>query len=211
MRLQHFFLAASLLIVPAFAQKKAKPAPAAAARPAEDRRGVHQAHQGVSAGPAHHHRTGGPHAGLRHRAFAAEILRPHSRHARRTDLRQGHQPLLRSARQGLPARQVLEDRPDRRRPRPGHPRHRRRSHHQGRSTSTRTCSPSSAIRARPPKSRPSELIHTAKPIYWVNSGIHSPETGGPEMLIELAYRLIVEETPVHPDHPQQRPSSSSRP
>jgi hypothetical protein len=40
-----------------------------------------------------------------------------------------------------------------------------------------------------------ELIHTAKPIYWATSGIHSPETGGPEMLIELAYRLIVEETP----------------
>ncbi|MBZ5724486.1 MAG: hypothetical protein LAP87_05770 [Acidobacteriia bacterium] len=40
-----------------------------------------------------------------------------------------------------------------------------------------------------------ELIKTAKPIYWANSGIHSPETGGPEMLIELAYRLIVEETP----------------
>jgi hypothetical protein len=39
------------------------------------------------------------------------------------------------------------------------------------------------------------LIGTAKPIYWVASGIHSPETGGPEMLIELAYRLIVEETP----------------
>jgi Zinc carboxypeptidase len=40
-----------------------------------------------------------------------------------------------------------------------------------------------------------ELIKTGKPIYWANSGIHSPETGGPEMLIELAYRLIVEETP----------------
>lgn len=40
-----------------------------------------------------------------------------------------------------------------------------------------------------------DLIHTAKPIYWAASGIHSPETGGPEMLIELAYRLIVEETP----------------
>jgi len=40
-----------------------------------------------------------------------------------------------------------------------------------------------------------ELFHTAKPIYYANSGIHSPETGGPEMLIELAYRLIVEETP----------------
>ncbi|HEY3841342.1 MAG TPA: M14 family zinc carboxypeptidase [Bryobacteraceae bacterium] len=40
-----------------------------------------------------------------------------------------------------------------------------------------------------------KLIHTAKPIYWALSGVHSPETGGPEMLIELAYRLIVEETP----------------
>jgi hypothetical protein len=40
-----------------------------------------------------------------------------------------------------------------------------------------------------------QLVHSAKPIYWINSGIHSPETGGPEMLIELAYRLIAEETP----------------
>ncbi|SFS10271.1 M14 family zinc carboxypeptidase [Sphingomonas jatrophae] len=40
-----------------------------------------------------------------------------------------------------------------------------------------------------------EIIKTAKPIYWVTSGIHSPETGGPEMLIELAYRMAVEETP----------------
>jgi hypothetical protein len=39
------------------------------------------------------------------------------------------------------------------------------------------------------------IIKSAKPIYWVTSGIHSPETGGPEMLIELAYRLAVEETP----------------
>ena len=40
-----------------------------------------------------------------------------------------------------------------------------------------------------------QILHTAKPIYWINSGIHSPETGGPEMLIELAYRLMIEETP----------------
>src|SRR5580700_2704810 len=40
-----------------------------------------------------------------------------------------------------------------------------------------------------------EIIKTAKPIYYITSGIHSPETGGPEMLIELAYRLIIEETP----------------
>ncbi len=39
------------------------------------------------------------------------------------------------------------------------------------------------------------IIHTSKPIYWITSGIHSPETGGPQMLVELAYRLIVEETP----------------
>ena len=41
-----------------------------------------------------------------------------------------------------------------------------------------------------------QLIKTAKPIYWFTSGMHSPETGGPEMLMELAYRLAVEETPV---------------
>ena len=40
-----------------------------------------------------------------------------------------------------------------------------------------------------------KLIHTSKPIYWITSGIHSPETGGPQMLVELAYRLIVEDTP----------------
>jgi hypothetical protein len=40
-----------------------------------------------------------------------------------------------------------------------------------------------------------KLIHSAKPIYWVTSGMHSPERGGPEMLMELAYRLVVEETP----------------
>ena len=48
---------------------------------------------------------------------------------------------------------------------------------------------------RTSEARAQELIHTAKPIYYAASGIHSPETGGPEMLIELAYRLIVEETP----------------
>src|ERR1043166_2791865 len=40
-----------------------------------------------------------------------------------------------------------------------------------------------------------QLVRTAKPIYWITSGMHSPESGGPEMLMELAYRLVVEETP----------------
>ncbi len=40
-----------------------------------------------------------------------------------------------------------------------------------------------------------QLIRTAKPIYWITSGLHSTENGGPEMLMELAYRLAVQETP----------------
>jgi hypothetical protein len=39
------------------------------------------------------------------------------------------------------------------------------------------------------------LIKEAKPIYWLAGSIHSPETGSPEMLTELLYRLAVEETP----------------
>jgi len=43
--------------------------------------------------------------------------------------------------------------------------------------------------------RARELIGgVAKPIYWLISGMHSPETGGPEMLQELAYRLVVDES-----------------
>jgi hypothetical protein len=39
------------------------------------------------------------------------------------------------------------------------------------------------------------LIKEAKPIYWLSGSIHSPETGSPEMLMELLYRMAVEETP----------------
>ena len=42
----------------------------------------------------------------------------------------------------------------------------------------------------------SEIIEQAKPIYYLTAGLHSPETGPPEMLMELAYRLAVEETPL---------------
>ena len=40
-----------------------------------------------------------------------------------------------------------------------------------------------------------QLITTGKPFYWASGSIHSPETGSPEMLMELAYRLAVEDTP----------------
>lgn len=39
------------------------------------------------------------------------------------------------------------------------------------------------------------LISEGKPIYYATGAMHSPETGSPEMLMELAYRLAVEETP----------------
>jgi hypothetical protein len=41
-----------------------------------------------------------------------------------------------------------------------------------------------------------QLLKAAKPIYWITSGMHSPETGGPEMLIELPYRLAAGESPL---------------
>ena len=52
-----------------------------------------------------------------------------------------------------------------------------------------------AALGNPRKTTPEQaqhLIHTAKPIYYITSGIHSPEFGGPEMLMELAYRLAVD-------------------
>jgi hypothetical protein len=38
-------------------------------------------------------------------------------------------------------------------------------------------------------------IAAARPIYYLNGGLHSTETGSPEMLMELAYRLAVSERP----------------
>ncbi|MFZ5784953.1 MAG: M14 family zinc carboxypeptidase [Acidobacteriota bacterium] len=44
--------------------------------------------------------------------------------------------------------------------------------------------------------RARELIRRGKPVYYLTGGLHSPETGSPEMLMELAFRLAVEETPL---------------
>ncbi|MEO8028919.1 MAG: M14 family zinc carboxypeptidase, partial [Bryobacteraceae bacterium] len=46
-----------------------------------------------------------------------------------------------------------------------------------------------------PDAEAKKLIAEGLPIYWATGSIHSPETGSPEMLMELAYRLAVEETP----------------
>ncbi|HTA69300.1 MAG TPA: M14 family zinc carboxypeptidase, partial [Bryobacteraceae bacterium] len=41
-----------------------------------------------------------------------------------------------------------------------------------------------------------DLIARTKPIYLILGGLHSAETGPPEMLMELAYRLVTEDSPL---------------
>jgi hypothetical protein len=41
-----------------------------------------------------------------------------------------------------------------------------------------------------------KLVATTKPIYTLSGGLHSQELGPPEMLMELAYRLATEESPL---------------
>jgi hypothetical protein len=49
---------------------------------------------------------------------------------------------------------------------------------------------------RTPQPEADQAIAEALPFYWASGSIHSPETGSPEMLMELAYRLAVEESPL---------------
>ncbi len=46
---------------------------------------------------------------------------------------------------------------------------------------------------RTDEARARELAEDTPPIYWLTGGLHSPETGSPEMLMELAYRLVASE------------------
>ncbi len=41
-----------------------------------------------------------------------------------------------------------------------------------------------------------KIIASARPIYYFNAGLHSQETGSPEMVMEMAYRLAVSEAPM---------------
>ena len=59
-----------------------------------------------------------------------------------------------------------------------------------------------AALADPRKTTPEaaeQIIATARPIYYFNAGLHSTETGSPEMVMELAYRLAVSEQPMIKD------------
>jgi hypothetical protein len=41
------------------------------------------------------------------------------------------------------------------------------------------------------------LLNSAKPIYHVTAGLHSSETGPPDMLLELGYRIVAEDGPLY--------------
>src|SRR5262249_14394794 len=41
-----------------------------------------------------------------------------------------------------------------------------------------------------------ELIASTKPVYHLMGGVHGTETGPPEMLMELSYRLATEDSPL---------------
>lgn len=43
--------------------------------------------------------------------------------------------------------------------------------------------------------RAAELVAASVPVYYITGAIHSPETGSPTALMELAYRLAVDESP----------------
>ena len=43
--------------------------------------------------------------------------------------------------------------------------------------------------------RAAELVATTTPVYWLTGALHSTETGTPTSLMELAYRLTVDEAP----------------
>lgn len=49
---------------------------------------------------------------------------------------------------------------------------------------------------RVPTAELDAAIRAAKPIYYLNGGLHSPEMGSPEMVMELAYRLAVGDDPM---------------
>ena len=56
-----------------------------------------------------------------------------------------------------------------------------------------------AALADPRKTTPQQaesLIAAARPIYYFNAGLHSTETGSPEMVMELAHRLAVSNQPM---------------
>jgi hypothetical protein len=46
-----------------------------------------------------------------------------------------------------------------------------------------------------PQSQAQTVLDDAKPVYFLNAGLHSPEMGSPEVVMEVAYRLAASDEP----------------
>ncbi len=136
-------------------------------------------------------------AGLGHRADAGQSAWRCAWRAEHAAVHEGHRALFRPARSGEPARESVPHRQERRRPRDDRRRHRRRSPARRSERRTTRASPNLPIRARSvwTTRRPTALVAQSTPVYYITGTIHSPETGAPTALMELAYRLAVDDAP----------------
>ena len=118
------------------------------------------------------------------------------RRARQAHVLRRHPEVLPRAGQGDAAREGRDDRQVGRRTASSS------SSGSRRTTTSRTCrrtattSRRSPIRAACPPTQIKQLIATTKPHYHLMGGLHSGETGPSEMLMELAYRLATETSPL---------------
>ncbi len=106
-------------------------------------------------------------------------------------------PLLRPARRSESAREGVPHRQERGRPRHDRRRDRRRSvagRPEGQRRASRAARRSAHASAWTTP-RPSRSIAQSTPVYYITGTIHSPETGAPTALMELAYRLAVDDAP----------------
>ena len=172
--------------------RRRRAAPAAAET--EDRRGVHRQDQGIPAGSAHHDRAGRSPARVRHGADAAQVPRPHRRQPGELtyakDIHRYYEAIDKAS-DRIAMWNIGKT-------------------EEGRDMVVLAVADEATIKQidkykgmiasltdprKTTEEQAQQLIKTAKPIYWITSGMHSTENGGPEMLMELAYRLAVEETP----------------
>ncbi len=152
---------------------------------------------------ARHHRgalpvaVGRVSAGIRERGLAARLPAPHSGRARRAGELRHRVCLLPRARRLLAAACACSPSAARRRGAtsccsrsPTSRASRRPRAPQGRDRRARRSAPHRCRRGR------RALVAAARPIYYINAGLHSDETGSTESVLELAYRLAVSEQPM---------------
>ncbi len=124
------------------------------------------------------------------------VLGRRRRGAGNPSLHGGREPLLPHARRGQPAGAGYLDRHER-----GRARAHRGGGQLGREPRASERERRAADAARGPRllklddKQAEDLITASVPIYFITGTIHSPETGAPTALMELAYRLAVDESP----------------